>query len=198
MVEIIAFIAFFIGGAIAVTIIVRKMPQAIAGVGIDRGSRLGWRANVIQIVEKIKHHPRVRNFSWMEFLQKQLLKARVAILKIDNKINDLTAKLRKRREKKNQENQVAAENYWRDLKGIVKSKKFSPRVKTKSAAMAETVIIEGVDASTSRESLKEALAVKKTALPEILEQRHVKASKKQGAKRKKTRIKAENKNPFSW
>ncbi len=194
MVEIIALIAFIVGAAAAGIVFVRKMPQAIAGVQISESRPLGWRAGTVRFLEKIKHHPRVEGFSWIEFLQKQLLKARVAVLKIDNKINDLAGKLRQKREKKIQENQIVAESYWRDLKGIVKGKKTLSKSGQKNNASYEAIIIDHVISEPQKNS-EGVLAVKKTALPEeVTSQKPAKTSKKRGARKKRTK----NENPFSW
>ncbi|NCB64435.1 MAG: hypothetical protein EOM52_12750, partial [Clostridia bacterium] len=86
------------------------------------------------IVGRIKRRSSMKDFSWIDFSQKQLLKIRVAVLKIDNKINEIAGKLRQRAEKKRQEEQIAGDNYWQDLKNVVKAGQSASGKKAKSPA----------------------------------------------------------------
>ena len=136
MVEIIASVAFIGGIAGAGSIIARKMPQAIKALEADRAAfPVGAFAGIKNwIVGGIKRRSSMKDFSWIDFSQKQLLKIRVAVLKIDNKINEIAGKLRQRAEKKRQEEQIAGDNYWQDLKNIVKAGQSASGKKAKSPA----------------------------------------------------------------
>jgi len=136
MVEIIASVALIGGIAGAGSIIARKMPQAVKSLAADRAA---FPAGVFAgaknwIVDRIKRRSSMKDFSWIDFSQKQLLKIRVAVLKVDNKINEVAGKLRQRAEKKRQEEQVAGDNYWQNLKNVVKTGQSASGKKAKSPA----------------------------------------------------------------
>jgi len=127
----------------------------------------------------------MKDFSWIDFSQKQLLKIRVAVLKIDNKINEIAGKLRQRAEKKRQEEQIAGDNYWQDLKNVVKAGQSASGKKAKSPA-AE------LESEDSRDAGRPAVGaeaqrgpeIKRVAMPETESDRSRK-TRKRVPKRKK-------------
>lgn len=188
MVEIIASIALIGGIAGAGSIIARKMPQAVKTLEAERAA---FPAGVFSglknwIVGRIKRRSSVKDFSWIDFSQKQLLKIRVAVLKIDNKINEIAGKLRQRAEKKRQKEQIAGDNYWQDLKNVVKAGQSASGKKAKSPA-AE---FRGEDSHNSEcpaagaEGQKRGPEIKRVAMPET-EGARSRKTRKRAPKRKK-------------
>ena len=174
MVEIIASIALIGGIAGAGSIIARKMPQAVKTLEAERAA---FPAGVFSglknwIVGRIKRRSSVKDFSWIDFSQKQLLKIRVAVLKIDNKINEIAGKLRQRAEKKRQEEQIAGDNYWQDLKSVVKAGQSSIAKKARPSAA-----IGGGETQRGPE-------IKRVAIPET-EGARSRKTRKRAPKRKK-------------
>jgi len=195
MVEIIASIVFVGSVAGAGSILVRKMPQAIKSVeAAESSDRFGWRVGFAWLLAKIKQSPRLKDFSWLDFLQKRLLKIRVAVLKIDNKINEFAAKLRQRAEKQRHQGQAPADDYWRDLRTIIKTKQLPAGArKTKivdNPADPEIVAVSQspVEAGAVGE---DAPMIKRSVTPE----QSVAAVK---GKKKRTSRKKKSGDPFAW
>ncbi len=135
---------------------------------------------------KVKTAPGIRDFSWMNFVQKILLKGRVMTLKAENKINDYMVKLRQRAEEQQKKEEALLDNYWRDLKTIVKTKKPLYR------RDAKTSVVELDPETKTGPAAGTATAVTvKTALPEPLP-KSPQHKKKHHAKKKKYR------DPFQW
>ena len=82
-----------------------------------------------------------KDFSYQMFLQKLLSKIRVMTLKLENKTGNYLAKLREQEKQKIEE--AASDNYWNDLKKIIKSKdglrKKVAAVEKKANAVVEKV-----------------------------------------------------------
>ena len=174
MIEIIASVVFIGGIAGAGSIIARRMPQAVKTLEADRAVfPVGVFAGIKNwIVDRIKRRSSMKDFSWIDFSQKQLLKIRVAVLKIDNKINEIAGKLRQRAEKKRQEERIAGDDYWQDLKSVVKAGQSSIAKKARPSAA-----IGGGETQSGPE-------IKRVAMPETKDC-HPQKSKKRAAKRKK-------------
>ncbi len=125
MIEIVFILLFFTGVAGAVAILARRMPQAqrSAVVSVELNA-----ANLTQVakfwcVSRIKRMPYLRDFDWMDFVQKMLMRGRVMVLKAENKINDYMVKLRQKAEAEQKKDAQTLDNYWHDIKTIVKTKK---------------------------------------------------------------------------
>ncbi len=190
MVEIIASLVLVGSIAGAGSILVRKMPRAIKTLEIEESSgRFGWRAGFAWLSAKIRQNPRLKDFSWLDFLQKKLLKIRVAVLKVDNKINDFAAKLRQRAEKEQRkdEGETIDDNYWRDLKTIVKNKQL-PSVAKKQRIAA---IAANTDNQVERAD-EDALPVKRVVTPEQTAAKAGRTKKRRLNRKKKTG------DPFAW
>jgi hypothetical protein len=190
MVEIIASLVLVGSIAGAGSILVRKMPRAIKTLEIEESSgRFGWRAGFAWLSAKIRQNPRLKDFSWLDFLQKKLLKIRVAVLKVDNKINDFAAKLRQRAEKEQRKDggEATADNYWRDLKTIVKNKQSLSAAKKHKIA----TIAAGADGQVERAD-EDALPVKRVVTPEQTTAKVGRTKKRRLNRKKKTG------DPFAW
>ncbi len=142
MVEIIAAAVFFGSVAGMGMLLSKKMPQArqsleIAGDTPAAGFLGGCK---VWLLERIKRHPRFKDFNWIDFAQKQLLKVKVVVMKTENKINDYTQKLKSRAEQQQKTKDSQIDEYWRDLKTIIRAKK--PRFDQKNSGQkpAETKI----------------------------------------------------------
>ena len=83
MIEIIASVVFIGGIAGAGSIIARRMPQAVKTLEADRAVfPVGVFAGIKNwIVDRIKRRSSMKDFSWIDFSQKQLLKEPVEVLK---------------------------------------------------------------------------------------------------------------------
>lgn len=125
MVELIAGVIFLGSAAGIITIAARRMPsakQASERAGGLKSANL-WPEFGTWLAARIKKIPYLKEFSWMDFLQKQLLKVKLVVLKAENKINDYMVKLRQRAEDQQKKDEALLDNYWKDLKTIVKTKK---------------------------------------------------------------------------
>jgi hypothetical protein len=199
MVEIIASI-LFLGSTIgAIAFVAKRMPAAhelpdLAGgmqsVGFF-GAAGGW------IGAKIKENPYLKDFSWIDFVQKQLLKTRVVVMKAENKINDYMVKLRKRAEDQKIKEEAPLDNYWHDLKTMVKTRK--PVSAKDNRAVAEENgtldIQEQVSIKTETSAHKISESGVRVVLPEDVDERpahHHKKKRSTGSKKKRFR------DPFSW
>ncbi len=189
MIEIIASIVFFgsIGGA--GIIIARKMPQAMriadsrrefapASLFLDAKK---W------IAGKMEQSERFKDFSWPNLAQKQLLKARVVVLKAENKINDYMARLRDHSNGRHEDGQAAADKYWYGIKNIIKTKQEF----AKKPAEAKAVEIKSAKIGLSEPAGVESIAVK-TVFPEKKAAKSTRPKRKRSAKKKKTA------DPFAW
>ena len=199
MVEIIASI-LFLGSAVgAIAFVAKRMPAThelpdLAGgmqsVGFFGGA-VSW------IGAKIKKNPYLKDFSWIDFVQKQLLKARVVVMKAENKINDYMVKLRKRAEDQKIKEEAPLDNYWHDLKTMVKTRK--PVFVKDNRAVAEE---DGIFDTKEQISVKiETNAHKifepgvRIVMPEDVDGKpahHHKKKRSTGSKKKRFR------DPFSW
>jgi hypothetical protein len=201
MIEIIASIVFLGGVAGAAVIFGRKMPAArkavetspeakLAGLGV---SMKNWLAS------KIKQSPRFKDFNWIDFAQKRLLKIRVVVLKTENKINDYMVKLRHHADEQKKKEEVLLDNYWRDLKTIIKTKKSLPEKKG-SKRTAQELQAAGKDPfqvgemieAEAHEVAKAEPRIGRVVMPEQI------APKISNKKKKHNHQKRHFKDPFSW
>ena len=122
MIEIIASIVLFGSIAGLFAVIYRKMPalkQIPKESGVSARADF-WTKLKSWSVLSFKKIPYFRNFSWLDFLQKILLKGKLLVLKTENKLNEYMLKLRQRAEN---QKQALPDNYWHDIKTTVKTKK---------------------------------------------------------------------------
>ncbi len=203
MIEFIASIVLIGSVAGAGGIIVRKMPQALRSVEMSGAEGFAhWFGGLKNwLVAGIKRNPRWRDFSWLDFSQKQLLKIRVAVLKVENKIGDYTDKLRQRAQKQQKENEAPEDNYWRDLKNIVKTKQLPQDKNDKNKLKISGYKPEIIDVvkKDAKDSAVEIVAISKSepmvnrvAIPEKTHSKTARPKKKRVVKKKKT------KDPFAW
>lgn len=193
MIEIIASITFFGSVAAAAVIFARKMPQAmrmadsrreLGAAGLFFGVK-NWFAG------KIKEDRRLKDFSWRDLAQKQLLKARVLVLKAENKINDYMVKLRRHSETQHRESEIAADKYWHDIKNIVKSKKTALQKTADGLIQGKTVEIKTQKKDSGGIGETESIVVK-TALPDQASAKTSRPKRKRVIRKKKTA------DPFAW
>jgi hypothetical protein len=125
MVELIAGVIFLGSTAGMITIAVRRMPSAeqVSERAGDFKLADMWIGIRNWLETRIKKIPCFKEFSWMEFLQKRLLKIRVLALKTENKINEYMTKLRQRAEEQKKREEALLDDYWKDIKTIVKSRR---------------------------------------------------------------------------
>jgi hypothetical protein len=148
MVELISAV-IFVGSVAGVgTLIARKMPQAMHAVEIRQDLKLaGFVQGLKKWLEaKIKQYPRFKDFSWIDFAQKQLLKSRVLVMKAENKINEYMLKLRSHAEEQKKTKDAQSDNYWHDLRTIVKTKKPFTAQKTAKPSEIEPEPLSGEEA----------------------------------------------------
>jgi len=134
MVEIIIS-AIFIASVAGIAIIVRRTMPRVQQVA-ESSSQIK-QINLAEslkttLVALIKKNPHLKDFSWMDFMQKILLKGRVLVMKAENKISDYILKLKKRSEEQQKKEATLLDNYWHDLRTIVKTKKLSQKKDTKT------------------------------------------------------------------
>ena len=186
-----------------ISIVARRMPsakQASEGAGNFKLVNL-WLALKNWLQVRIKKTPYFKDFSWLDFLQKQLLKVRVLTMKAENKINDYMTSLRERAENQQKKDETLLDNYWRDLKMIVKTKKASPVQKNlKSAADMDgkeeksfiTEITSTMPAENKIEIKATEMAIGRVVMPETTTQKTTQQKKKHHSKKKRFR------DPFQW
>jgi hypothetical protein len=190
MVELIASIVFIGSVAGAGAIAARKMPQAMREAQLSPEAKLlnfraaakGWFA------ARIKSNRYLKDFSWIDFVQKQLLKARVLAMKADNKINDCTAKLRQRAENQKKKEEALLDNYWHDLKTMVKARK--PLIVVKDSKKSSEINPESKHGSLVAD--KAEPITEREAMPEQEISRQFRSKKRHNSKKKKI------KDPFQW
>lgn len=209
MFEIIASI-LFIGSVTGVVLfIVKKMPatdQLPEKSGDFRlvnalGGAKNWFGSKIQKV------PYVKDFSWIDFAQKALLRGKLVALKAENKINDYMVKLRQRAENEKKKEEALLDNYWHDLKTIVKTKKNAgkglKRIEAETESGLEDRAVDEVSLnsvndlaeSTEKQAVlseKSEPMIGKVVMPEQLFPKHMHNKKKHHSKKKKFR------DPFKW
>jgi len=202
MVELIASI-LFIGSATGVAVITaRKMPAANQlperAVEMRLASVFGFARN--WVAARIKKTRYFKDFSWIDFMQKQLLKTRVVVMKAENKINDYTLKLRQRAEDQKGKEEALLDNYWHDLKTIVKTK--NPLVmKSSRASIIEPEVVKSEERiavkteETKLGGMRLSEPMIKVVMPEEIVEKpaqHHKKKRAAGSKKKRFR------DPFSW
>jgi len=185
---------FVIGFGGLAFMIAKKMPEArraqIAGDDKFAGFFYSFKKT---ISDRIKKNPRFKDFSWLDVAQKLLLKGRVVALKAENKINEYIMKLRQRAE--NQQNKDAAmlDNYWHDLKSMVKAKKNfnAVTIEPRDAEIARENTSASDEDLVARQSIESAAPAVKTAFPEQLTARSSRQKKRHQRKKKVN-------DPFRW
>jgi len=212
MVEAIVAVIFVGSVAGMAMLAVRRMPTAKQASERSADFKL---ANIISglkgwIEARIKKMPYFKNFSWIDFLQKYLMKAKLLILKAENKVNDYILRLRKRAEAKSSQEEARLDNYWHDLKTIVKTtqksvlaRKYSKnkieeavkeeKMKTDHPIIIEKSIIAENDAAVKKSSMEPMIG--RVVMPEdVIEKPAVHQKKKRPASSKKRKLR----DPFSW
>jgi|GEM_PF-701050 len=209
MVETIIVLIFAGSVAGMFTIVARKMPTAKQASERSADFKL---ANLVSglknwLETKIKKTPYFKNFSWIDFTQKQLLKAKLLILKAENKINDYMVRLRQRAEEQGKKDEALLDNYWHDLRTIVKTKKpILVKKNSKSEADKEIMISEAdkpvaakktvarLETEFSAKTELPEMAVGKVVMPEDVIEKPAHHQKKKRANSKRRRLR----DPFSW
>jgi hypothetical protein len=201
MVELIASILFIGSTAGVVAIAAKKMPALSQLPEKSDAKAAGFFGPVGKWLEfKVKSHPKLKDLSWIDLAQKALIKGRLAALKTENKINEYMVKLRQRAENQQKEKEALLDNYWHDLKTIVKTKKIAGMKNPKAAAehftsaesaAAETVSVADQVMITELPADDEGV---KTVFPEDISQKHQHQKKKKHTGPKKRRLR----DPFSW
>ncbi|MFA6375809.1 MAG: hypothetical protein WCX69_00200 [Candidatus Paceibacterota bacterium] len=209
-----AIVAVIFVGSIAgmVMIGMRRMPTAKQASERSADFKL---ANIIPglkvwVEARIKKTPYFKDFSWIDFLQKHLLKAKLLILKAENKVNEYIVRLRQRAEAQSAQKEARLDNYWHDLKTIVKTTQKSVlSKKNTNNKIQEAVKGEKIKADHSITLEKPTIVendidVKKSAsepmigrvvMPEdVLEKPVAHQKKKRSANSKKRKLR----DPFSW
>jgi hypothetical protein len=203
MVELIAAVILIGSAAGLLSIVARRMPsakQASEGASSLKMAHL-WMGLKSWIHARIKKTPYFKDFSWLDFLQKQLLKVRVLTLKTENKINDYTVRLRQHAENQQKKDETFFDNYWHDLKTIVKTKKLVPIQKNsdtlgcigdnreKSSVFKVTNILP---AESMIEKKSTEMTIGRVVMPEAVAQKPFHQKKRHQSKKKKF------KDPFQW
>jgi len=212
MVEAIVAVVFIGSIAGMAAIILRRMPTAKQASERSADFKL---ANIVSglkiwIEAKIKATPYFKDFSWIDFLQKHLLKAKLLILKAENKVNDYILRLRRRAEAQSAKEEARLDNYWHDLKTIVKTTKKSvlskktAKNKSREAVSEDEPIAEAAMAFENpalddiRAAAKKTIAepmIGRVVMPESVIEKpaaHQKKKRPAGGKKRKLR------DPFSW
>jgi hypothetical protein len=139
----------FLGCTLSIgAIVARKMP-ALAQIKClpqVTEQKAGWPAAIrLWIVSRLKQVPLFRewfkDFSYTNFLQKLLLKVRVMMIKLENKTGFYLEKLRLQAKEKQEA--AASDNYWSDIKNIIKNKEVAKR-RTAVAARRTNIVVEKV------------------------------------------------------
>lgn len=198
MVELIASIVF-IGSIAGIGIIAaRRMPQAMREAQLSPEAKLlNFRdAAKNWFAVRLKNNRYLKDFSWIDFVQKRLLKVRVLVMKAENKINEYTVKLRERAENQKKKEEALLDNYWHDLRTIVKTKKTGYKRNSKtSAAESEAApdedAVDGDAIAGSAEAKAEPM-IGRVVMPAQVLPREPRGKKKHNSKKKKI------KDPFKW
>ncbi|MCU0653141.1 MAG: hypothetical protein MUD10_02680 [Candidatus Pacebacteria bacterium] len=195
MVELIASILFIGSAAGVVAIAAKKMPalneipeKSDLKVLGTFGAFKKW------LAFKVKSNPKLKDLSWIDLAQKTLIKGRVIVLKTENKLNEYMVKLRQRAESQQKEKEALLDNYWHDLKTIVKTKKIAVGKNPKGGVETLTVARPTGEATVHSE-ISEFPAEEegmKTVFPEESSQKHHHKKKKHSGFKKRFR------DPFSW
>ena len=204
MVELISSILFIGSTAGAITIVAKKMPAANQLPGIISDSHVGGVLSVINswLTSKIRKTPYFKDFSWLDFAQKALLKGKLVALKTENKINDYIVKLRKRADEEQKKEEAMLDNYWHDLRTMVKTRKpiiviknsKSPKVEEEVSEPMEAVAIKTESVRLGELKLSEPM-IGKVVMPEdVIQKTSNQCKKKRSSNSKKKRFR----DPFSW
>jgi hypothetical protein len=144
MIDLILAIIFF-GCTLSLGVLVaRKMPVfgQIPRVSEVNGKRVNFSQTLhTWIVARLKQIPIfetwLKDFSYTSFLQKFLSKVRVMMLKMEHKTGSYLEKLRVQAKEKQEA--AANDNYWSDLKNLIKNKE-SLKGRPRAAKRANTVV----------------------------------------------------------
>jgi hypothetical protein len=139
----------FLGCTISIgAIVARKMPALaqIKSLPQIAEQKTGWSAAIrLWIVLRLKQVPLFRewlkDFSYTNFLQKLLSKVRVMTIKLENKTGSYLEKLRLQAKEKQEA--AVSDNYWSDIKNIIKNKEAAKR-RTTAAARRTNIVVEKV------------------------------------------------------
>lgn len=206
MIEIILLSVFIISIAGTAAILLRKMPlaQKTAAASLELNSVNLGQAAKGWCLARIKKMPYLRDFDWMEFAQKILMRGRVAVLKAENKINDYMIKLRQKAEAEQKKDGQVLDNYWHDLKTMVKAKKLG-NYQAVNEAVTESAGLK-VKAVYPQETKGQAIlttvenndvlepAISRVAMPDAVSQKNVPHFNKRKRFAKKKKVK----DPFKW
>lgn len=207
MIEIILLSLFGIGVAGAGTILFRRMPfaQRTAAIpGSAEAVNLGQAAKNL-CVAGIKKVPCFRDFNWLDFVQKMLMRGRVLVLKAENKINEYMTKLRQKAEAEREKDGEVLDNYWHDLKSMVKTKNPMRRSAAadgedalpESEGRPEEVDVHAAITQAQAQIETVQLSVTKVALPEEPQKAQTQ-NQSQTQKKKRGTKKRKFKDPFQW
>jgi len=209
MVEAIVAVIFVGSVAGMAALVVRRMPTAKQASERSADFRL---ANIVPglkswVEVRIKRMPYLKDFSWLDFLQKHLMKAKLLILKAENKVNDYIVRLRRRAEAKSAQEETRLDNYWHDLKTIVKTtqksvlaqkNKIEEAVKEEKMKAEHPLIIEKPTAAESDIFIKKSSSepmIGRVVMPEdVIGKPAIHQKKKRPANSKKRKLR----DPFSW
>ncbi len=209
MVELIASILFIGSAAGAITFAAKKMPAADQLPEKARELRLASVFGVINnwMVVKIKKTKYFKDFSWIDFVQKRLLKTRVIVMKAENKINDYMVKLRQRAEDQKNKDEALLDNYWHDLKTMVKTKKplvvkGVQSLETGASELAQTISVKigGAISGEKPVSVQKSVSniepmIGRVVMPEDVIQKPAHQQKKRHSSNSK---KQRFRDPFRW
>ena len=122
MLELILIIVF-LGSLVGIgVVIIRKIPVLLERSEIIRESQT---KNIISVVrKKIKNNSLFNSFFYETFLQKLLSRIKILTLRTETKIDSSLQGLRKKSQKRKKE---ISDDYWKDLKDLVKKKKIVKR-----------------------------------------------------------------------
>lgn len=209
MIEIILLLVFIISAAGAGTILVRRMPDAqrIAAIpGAAEAVSLGQAAKKL-CVAGIKKVPCFRDFNWLDFVQKMLMKGRVVVLKTENKINDYMTKLRQTAEVKREKEGEALDSYWHDLKTIIKTNSSIRHTEThtKPDEIANETAVKTKNSESVEIDVKAAIAQAQAqiesvqpAISRVAMPKDPQKTEFQSRKKKHNSKKRKFKDPFQW
>jgi hypothetical protein len=208
MIEVILLSVFIISAAGAGIILARQMPVAQRSAtvaGLEEAANFGQAAKNLCLAG-IKRVPCFRDFNWLDFVQKILMKGRVVVLKAENKINDYMLRLRQKAEENRDKEAEVLDNYWHDLKTIVKTKNPMHHAEAKAVtaqseliAKEKSVLPEEVNV---RAAIAQAQAQMESVQPAInrvvMPEEGISNNHSQHHKKKRGFKKRKFKDPFQW
>ena len=206
MIEVILLSIFIVSVAGAGAILARRMPvaQRMAALpGAAEVVNLGQAAKKL-CVAGIKKVPCFRDFNWLDFVQKMLMKGRVFVLRAENKINDYMIKLRQKAEAERIKEGEALDNYWHDLKTMVKTKNLIRNAETKSGQEKRIAVDikemepDNLDVRSAIAQAQSQIEAVQPAITRVVIPENSEKSESQHHKKKRNSKKRKFKDPFQW